>query len=255
LIDGKIRKEYANQLSFRGTLFLTFASPNILTKSIIMKTIKLFAMAALVAVAGNTFAQKTKITKGTFSELKGQTEVNVVWDYSQAQVRGGSPFANWKAMPEAEWLKKIVDKKNEKEAGTGDDWNKKWQAAKPGAFEPAFEIKMAELWKEASDKRGLKEAKYTIRIKVTYMDPGYSVGTGASDAYLSGIIEVVETGTENVSSSLTMDQIKGASAAKSIPGMAIVAAIEGMTFEKRLGESFEKMAKSLYAKVLKKAFK
>jgi hypothetical protein len=52
-----------------------------------------------------------------------------------------------------------------------------------------------------------------------------------------------------------MDQIKGASAAKSIPGMAVVAAIEGMTFEKRLGESFEKMAKSLYAKVLKKAFK
>ncbi len=52
-----------------------------------------------------------------------------------------------------------------------------------------------------------------------------------------------------------MDQIKGASAAKSIPGMAIVAAIDGMTFEKRLGESFEKMAKSFYAKVLKKAFK
>jgi hypothetical protein len=31
--------------------------------------------------------------------------------------------------------------------------------------------------------------------------------------------------------------------------------VEGMTFEKRLGESFEKMGKSLYAKVLKKAFK
>jgi hypothetical protein len=231
------------------------ALPNTLTKSIIMKTIKLFAMAALVAVAGNSFAQKIKITSGTFSELKGQTEVNVVWDYSQAQVRGGSPFANWKALPEAEWLKKIVDAKNEKEAGTGDDWNKKWEAAKPGAFEPSFEIKMAELWEGASVKRGLTNAKYTIRVKVTYMDPGYSVGVGASDAWLSGIIEVVETGTENVSSSLTMDQIKGASAASGVPGMAIVAAIDGMTFEKRLGESFEKMAKSLYAKVLKKAFK
>jgi hypothetical protein len=220
-----------------------------------MKTIKVFATLALIAATTVAFAQKTKVTKGDFTELKGQTEVNVVWDYSEAQVRGGSPFANWKALPEAEWLQKIIDKKNEKEAGTGDDWKKKWEAAKPGSFEPSFETKMAEMWKGATVKRGLDNAKYTIRIKVTYMDPGYSVGASASDAWLSGIIEVVETGTDNVSSSLTMDMIKGASAAKSIPGMAVVAAIEGMTFEKRLGESFEKMAKSLYAKVLKKAFK
>ena len=220
-----------------------------------MKTIKLIALAVLVSASSSVLAQKTKITKGDFKELKGQTEVNVVWDYSEAQVRGGSPFAKWKALPEAEWLQKIVDKKNEKEAGTGDDWNKKWEAAKPGSFEPSFEVKMADMWKGATVKRGLDNAKYTIRIKVTYMDPGYSVGVSASDAWLSGIIEVVETGTDNVISSLTMDQIKGASAAKSIPGMAIVAAIEGMTFEKRLGESFEKMAKSFYAKVLKKAFK
>ena len=220
-----------------------------------MKTIKLIALAVLVSASSSVLAQKTKITKGDFKELKGQTEVNIVWDYSEAQVRGGSPFAKWKALPEAEWLQKIVDKKNEKEAGTGDDWNKKWEAAKPGSFEPSFEVKMADMWKGATVKRGLDNAKYTIRIKVTYMDPGYSVGVSASDAWLSGIIEVVETGTDNVISSLTMDQIKGASAAKSIPGMAIVAAIDGMTFEKRLGESFEKMAKSFYAKVLKKAFK
>ena len=156
-----------------------------------MKTIKVFATLALIAATTVAFAQKTKVTKGDFTELKGQTEVNVVWDYSEAQVRGGSPFANWKALPEAEWLQKIIDKKNEKEAGTGDDWNKKWAAAKPGSFEPSFEIKMAELWKDASVKRGLDNAKYTIRVKVTYMDPGYSIGVSASDAWLSGIIEVV----------------------------------------------------------------
>ncbi len=220
-----------------------------------MKTIKLFALAVLVSAATNVLAQKTKITKGDFKELKGQTEVNVVWDYSEAQARGGSPFAKWKALPEAEWLQKIVDKKNEKEAGTGNDWKKRWEAAKPGNFESSFETKMADEWKGTTVKRGLKSAKYTLRIKVTYMDPGFSMGVSASDAYLSGIIEVVETGTDNVTSSLTMDQIKGASAAKSVPGMGVVAAIEGMTFEKRLGESFEKMAKSLYRKVLKKAFK
>ncbi len=207
----------------------------------------------LIAATSMAFAQKIKITKGDFKELKGQTEVNVVWDYSEAQVRGGSPFATWKAMPEADWLQKIVDKKNEKEAGTGDDWKKRWEAAKPNNFESSFETKMAEMWEGTLVKRGLDNAKYTIRVKVTYMDPGYSMGVSASDAWLSGIIEVVEGG--NVTSSLSMDMIKGASAAKSIPGMAVVAAIEGATFEKRLGESFEKMAKSFHAKVLKKAFK
>ena len=153
-----------------------------------MKTIKLIALVVLVSASSSVLAQKTKVTKGDFKELKGQTEVNVVWDYSEAQVRGGSPFAKWKALPEAEWLQKIVDKKNEKEAGTGDDWNKKWEAAKPGSFEPSFEVKMADMWKGATVKRGLDNAKYTIRIKVTYMDPGYSVGVSASDAWLSGII-------------------------------------------------------------------
>lgn len=220
-----------------------------------MKTIKLFATLGLMAATTVAFAQKTKVTQGDFKELKGQTEVNVEWDYSEAQVRGGAPFAKWKAQSEADWLQQIVDKKNEKEAGTGDDWRKRWEAAKPGAFEPNFETKMAEMWEGALVKRGLTNAKYTIRIKVTYMDPGYSIGVSASDAWLSGIIEVVDNSTGKVTSALTMDQIKGASAAKSIPGMAVVAAIEGATFEKRLGESFEKMAKSFYAKVLKKAFK
>lgn len=220
-----------------------------------MKTIKLFASMAFMAATTVAFAQKTKITKGSFSELKGEKEVNVVFDYSQAEVAGGAPFASWKPQPEADWLQKIVDKKNEKEAGTGDDWKKRWEAAKPNNFESSFETKTAEMWEGTLVKRGLDNAKYTLRVKVTYMDPGYSIGVSAADAWLSAIIEVVETGTDNVSSSLTMEKIKGASAAKSIPGMAVVAAIEGATFEKRLGESFEKMGKSLYAKVLKKAFK
>lgn len=212
--------------------------------------------AALMVATTSVFAQKIKITSGTFSELKGQTEVNVVFDYSQAQVRGGAPFANWKAQSETAWLKQLVDKKNEKEAGTGDDFNKRWQAAKPGAFEPSFEIKLAELWEGVTAKRGMTSAKYTIRIKVTYMDPGFSMGVSTADAWLSSIIEVVETGTDKVSSSLNMDMIKGAQAGAGAPGgFAVIAAVSGLTFEKRLGESFEKMGKSLHAKVLKKALK
>ena len=115
------------------------------------------------------------------------------------------------------------------------------------------ETKMSEEWKGTSVKRGLESAKYTWVINVLYTDPGFSIGVSSADAWLNVAIDVLETGTENVSSSLTMDRIKGASATKSIPGMPVD--IGGMTFEKRLGESYEKMGKSFYRKVLKKAFK
>lgn len=217
-----------------------------------MKRITYLLVALLIAGSGSAFAQKTKITTGDFSELKDQKEVNVVFKYDNLQCVGGAPFSK-KAKPESEWIAEMKAKKNEKEAGTGDDWEKRWQSAKGNAFEPNFEVKMAEEWKGTTVKRGAENAKYTIEVDVLYTDPGFSIGISSSDAWLNVGINVVETGTENVSSSLTMTGIKGASATKSIPGMPVD--IGGMTFEKRLGESYEKMAKSFYRKVLKKAFK
>lgn len=222
-----------------------------------MKTTKLFAIAALLSATTVAFAQKTKISKGDFSELKDQKEVNIVFDYASLECVGGAPFSK-KPKPEAEWLEEMKTKKNEKEAGTGDDWVKRWNTAKTDAFEPNFEIKMAEEWKGTMVKRGLDNAKYTLVIHILYTDPGYSIpGVSSADAWLSAGIDVVETGSDNVISSLTMERIQGASAAKYIPGMggAIAGAIDSATFEKRLGESYEKMAKSFYKKVLKKAFK
>lgn len=218
-----------------------------------MKTIKLLTTAVLIAATSVAFAQKTKISKGTFSELKGQKEVNVVFDYSELQCVGGGPAFKKKAKPEAEWVAEVVAKKNEKEAGTGDDWAKRWEAAKKGAFEPNFETKLALEWKGATVKRGLDNAKYTLVIKILYTDPGFSIGVSSADAWVNAEIHVVEKVGADPTSSLTMTGIKGASATKSIPGMPVD--VGGMTFEKRLGESYEKMAKSFYRKVLKKAFK
>jgi hypothetical protein len=217
-----------------------------------MKTIKLFTAALLIGATSVAFAQKTKITAGDFSELKDQKEVNVVFDYSKLECVGGSPFSK-KPKPEAEWIAETVAKKNEKEAGTGDDWAKRWEAAKAGAFEPNFETKMAEEWKGTMVKRGLDNAKYTLVVHVLYTDPGFSIGVSSADAWLDVAVDVVETGSDKPISSLTMSKIKGASATKNIPGMPVD--IGGMTFEKRLGESYEKFAKSFYRKVLKKAFK
>ena len=112
-----------------------------------MKTIKLFALAVLVAATSNAFAQKTKISKGDFSELKDQKEVNIVYDYSKLECVGGAPFSK-KPKPENEWLEEIKNKKNEKEVGTGDDWVKRWHTAKTDAFEPNFAVKLRTSGKE-----------------------------------------------------------------------------------------------------------
>lgn len=220
-----------------------------------MKTLKLITLALGIILSGSAFAQKTKITKGDFTELKGQTEVNVEFDYTDLECVGGAPFSK-KAKPEADWIAEMKGKKNDKEAGTGDAWEKRWQAAKTGAFEPNFEIKMSEEWKGTTVKRGADNAKYTVIVHVLYTDPGFSIGISSSDAWLNVAMDVVETGSDKVISSLTMDKIKGAAPGKGIPGAGgMISAMGSLTFEQRLGESYEKAAKSFYRKVLKKAFK
>jgi len=115
---------------------------------------------------------------------------------------------------------------------------------------------MSQEWEGTTVKRGLDNAKYTIVIKVLYTDPGYSIGVSSADAFLNAGIAVVETESDKELSSLTMTGIKGAAPGKGIPGVGgMMSAMGSLTFEQRLGESYEKMAKSFYRKVLKKAFK
>ncbi|MGB1318488.1 MAG: hypothetical protein ACPG5W_09790, partial [Flavobacteriales bacterium] len=65
-----------------------------------MKTIKLLTTALLIGATSVAFAQKTKISTGDFTELKGQTEVNLVFDYSELECVGGAPFSK-KKKPES----------------------------------------------------------------------------------------------------------------------------------------------------------
>ena len=57
-----------------------------------MKRISYLKVMLLIAVSGSTYAQKTKITKGDFSELKDHNEVNVVFKYDKLECVGGAPF-------------------------------------------------------------------------------------------------------------------------------------------------------------------
>jgi hypothetical protein len=59
---------------------------------------------------------------------------------------------------------------NQKEAGRGDNWKESWLRDREARFQPKFE--------ELMGKNGIKKnanAKYTLTIKTTMLEPGFSV--------------------------------------------------------------------------------
>ena len=93
------------------------------------KSFLLLFFLALIISVGTTFGQKIKT--GSISDLKGQSAINIQYDYS-AMVVG--KFDN-----EADYLKKGIADRNAKDPGTGEMWAEKWKAAKTEKYQPAFE--------------------------------------------------------------------------------------------------------------------
>lgn len=129
-----------------------------------MKTIKQFMLAALVLVAATASAQKLKVDEGTFAALKGQSKVNVEFDYSKFNVG---------KLTEKEYVEKRTKELNEKEAGRGDKWKGLWVSDRKNRYEPHF-------YEQFNKQSGLTggsfpEAKYTIVVKVTRIEPGFNI--------------------------------------------------------------------------------
>lgn len=206
----------------------------------------MFTVLALGSVLSAS-AQKTKLEEGDFSALKGQTEVNVVFDYSDIKV-------GRKMKPEAEYLAEKVAEMNQKEPGEGDKYKQRWIAARTTHYAPNFETLIAKTLPGVSVKTTNSTAKYTLLIVTTYTEPGFSMGVSSSDAVVNAEIRLVETGVKDkVLGRLSMNGILGKSATKSMPGMPIDTG--GLTFEKRVGEAYEKMGKSLGSWLSKNAMK
>lgn len=128
-------------------------------------------------------AQKIKLTEGSLSALKGQTEINTVYEYDHIKV---GEFDN-----EDDYIQKKKDEYNKKESGRGDTWAAAWKNDRATRYEPRFE----ELF---TDNAGIKagkfpQAKYTLIFKTTFVEPGFNVGVARKNAYINGEIWIVET--------------------------------------------------------------
>ncbi len=139
-----------------------------------------------------TYAQKAVLKSGSLSGLKGQSELNVEFDYSQLKVGSGK-----KAQPEAAYTSEKVAEHNKKEAGKGDKWLAGWNAAPDKHYKPKF----FELLNDGLKKSGVTAgegksgAKYTLVVKTTRLEPGWNIGISKMPAFGDMTYELKEGGT------------------------------------------------------------
>lgn len=142
---------------------------------------------ALVTFSLSGYAQRISQKSGSVSVLNGQTALNVEYDYSN--------FGVGKFEHEADFVNKKVEEYNAKEAGKGDEWKEGWVTSRKNRYEPKFE----ELFNKGAEKlnlkviNGKKDAKYTLIVRTTFLEPGFNVGVMKKPAYVNFEFDIVET--------------------------------------------------------------
>lgn len=185
------------------------------------------------------FAQKVDNEKGDLSSLKGQTEINVEFDYSSLKLMKEN-------ITEAEYVKKRSEELNTKSPGNGDVWSKKWFASKELIWNPKF----IELLNVVSKKEKTNlvfgenktSAKYTVLVIVDWIYPGWDVAMMKQPAKVSTTVKVVETANK----SKVVYQAEFIHAPGDQWG-------NNFSNESRIGEGFAKTGKTL-AKLITKSF-
>ncbi|MBW3519775.1 hypothetical protein [Flavobacterium sp. NKUCC04_CG] len=135
----------------------------------------------LVVTMTNVFAQKVK--SGSFDFLKGQTEINVLFDYADLTV-------GKKKISEAEYLKKRAA--DVKEKNPNEDFYKVWEEYKEEKFPNKFFASINKSSKIKFSKN--PKAKYTLIVKSEWLNPGVP---GMTNSLLNSRLVFVETENQN----------------------------------------------------------
>lgn len=198
------------------------------------KFIILTSICVLTGFSG--FTQKIKLTSGDLGFLKGETNINVEYDYENMGVG--------KFDKEEDYIAEKVEQYNKKEAGKGDEWKETWVADREDNFQPKFE----ELFNKNLEKSNVKigafpDAAYTMLVKTTYTEPGFNIGVARKNAHTN--LEVVFINNE------TQEEVSTLSITKS-PGLGAM----GYDFDSglRIQESYAKAGKELGQYLAKNAF-
>jgi hypothetical protein len=152
------------------------------------KIIILFVMGIFLTFSASMFAQ-CKLTSGDIKVLKGQSTINMQYDYSKMAVG--------KFKTDDEYIASKTNERNKKKAGSGDEWAEKWKGDRESRFQPAFEkmLNMATQHFGSNCRELASDAKYTLIVHTTFLEVGFSTfGYGPrKSAYISLTVDLVET--------------------------------------------------------------
>lgn len=152
----------------------------------------------IILISSFSFAQRYKTVSGNLKNLKGISEYNVTFDYSNIEVHGYES--------EEAYLNEKMDKRKDEE-GKSKEFKKEWFDSRTSKYEPAFisyfnnrfsngEIKLLEN----------NEAKYTMNISTVWIYPGYFM----EPSKISVIISVFETNRpSNVLTKVMFEKVIG----------------------------------------------
>lgn len=195
----------------------------------------MFALGLALGFSTIVDAQKVKLAEGDLAFLKGETELNVVYDFSSLQV-GDFPS-------EKSYKDKKIKELNEKEAGRGDKWAESWERDKEVRFPEKFEelLEKGLSGRKIHAGRNNENAKYSLIVRTKFIEPGFNVGVASRPAGVSYEYVFVDKNDETkVLARLTQEKVPGAQAM-------------GMDYDTgtRISESYAKGGKMLAAFIVK----
>lgn len=203
-----------------------------------MKKLK-FLLAGLLIASAIAPVAAQKITSGNLDFLKGETELNVVFDWSNVRLTK-------EKLTEEQFINKKTEARNEKEAGSGDTFAEDWQNDKAEFYHAKF----IELYNDVLAKKNVKaaensDAKYTLVVEPTYIFFGHNIGISKIPAYVNFKFTWKDSKTGKVLCTEILENVQGSQ-------------VMGFDFDEtaRVKESFalaaKKLAKQVY-KVIKKS--
>jgi len=167
-------------------------------------------LVALLAVATMLSASAQKVS-GNLSPLKGQTEINVVLDFSGTMVSTGSVMG--KPIKETE-EKFVADAIKDKSDAEKEQWLTEWNVKlRDGAYAILVKDMGNVLTKKGISVGSYPNAEYTIIVKVTLIETGHFVGISVRASAITADVSFVKTGETSPFATIAYNRISnGASA-------------------------------------------
>ncbi|QOR73401.1 hypothetical protein IMZ16_07645 [Cruoricaptor ignavus] len=148
-----------------------------------MKKLVLF-FALLLSVA--VFGQKLRLVSGNLDFLKDVQELNVEFDFSEVAFYKEN-------ISESQYIerrkKEISQNKNEAEF---ERWEKDWRRTKSVQIPEKFLASFNKYQKKMKADTGVK-SKYTLKVKTTWIYPGWFAGVMSQPSKVSTLHQFVET--------------------------------------------------------------